>query len=385
MRELVFQRLWQHLAFQRRALRTTCGKHVEIESPGQLNTFDGPDFRSGIVVINGKRLRGDIELHIQCADWYAHHHQTDQNYNSVILHVCLFEHKAGPVRCQNQTEVPTVVLKPYLHKRWQQKLLEIEQHSNLACSGSLHEISRDVKEHQLRNAAKLYFDIKRESMFTWFEVHRTPSDAFLRMVWISLCDALGIPANRNPMQLLAKKTWDYKMTSPPDENQCFSLLQDVVTMELADNLGAFGWKNKSGRPVNNKENRLRQAASALHFLKKEGMGWFISRNLQTCADQFKQMHFCKGERGAIIIQTVLIPAMYILGELVYKPALQEEAEKMWIDGNLPAPSKVRAAFMKADESMRLFSEHPGLLPQHRYYCSTGKCNECYIFKNILRG
>lgn len=115
------------------------------------------------------------------------------------------------------------------------------------------------------------------------------------------------------------------------------------------------------------------------------MGWFISRNLQTCADQFKQMHFCKGERGAIIIQTVLIPAMYILGELVYKPALQEEAEKMWIDGNLPAPSKVRAAFMKADESMRLFSEHPGLLPQHRYYCSTGKCNECYIFKNILRG
>jgi hypothetical protein len=382
MRELLFQRLWQHAAFEHDCLETTCGKSVRVQATGLLNAFDGPDFSAGKILLNNKPIHGPIELHIRCSDWYLHQHHKDAAYNDVILHVCLETDGAGSVQCENKRFVPTVVLKPHLHRDWQRKLLEIEQQSALRCSGLLRNISPEVVEHQLRTAAILYFKLKREALFSWYDAHRTPSDAFLRMFWIGLCDALGVPANREPMRLLAIKSWDYHTQPSLSTNQCESLLS-VVNSEM--NWTAVRWKQKSGRPGNRASKRIQQAAKALFFLKSDGFAWFLHRSVERSMYEMMQMPFCVGDRGTVLIHTVLLPAMHILGELVYKPELQREAEQFWITGKVPVPLKMRSAFGNHGHSMRNFEYHPGLLPQYRHFCSTGRCNECYIFKNILRG
>ena len=122
MRELIFQRLWQHHAFDETGLTTTCGRHVELIKHGELNTFDGPDFFDARIMLDGLSLFGCIELHIHCNDWYLHGHQHDSRYNNIVLHVVLQPDDAAPVQLENGSQAPTVVLKSHLHSSWQTEL-----------------------------------------------------------------------------------------------------------------------------------------------------------------------------------------------------------------------------------------------------------------------
>ena len=54
---------------------------------GRAGGNAGPDFRDAVVVLDGARLVGDVELHLRAANWYGHHHQRDPRYDGVVLHV----------------------------------------------------------------------------------------------------------------------------------------------------------------------------------------------------------------------------------------------------------------------------------------------------------
>ncbi|HET7080225.1 MAG TPA: DUF2851 family protein, partial [Chloroflexia bacterium] len=67
---------------------TTAHEPVAIIYRGHWAGGAGPDFRGAIVAFGDNRpQRGDIELHLRAADWYAHGHHTDPAYNNVLLHV----------------------------------------------------------------------------------------------------------------------------------------------------------------------------------------------------------------------------------------------------------------------------------------------------------
>ncbi|RYY62202.1 MAG: DUF2851 family protein, partial [Chitinophagaceae bacterium] len=51
------------------------------------NTDQGPDFSGAVVMVDGLRWVGAVELHLKTGDWLKHRHQHDPNYGSVILHV----------------------------------------------------------------------------------------------------------------------------------------------------------------------------------------------------------------------------------------------------------------------------------------------------------
>jgi hypothetical protein len=68
-------------------LRAVSGKRVEISQLGEPNLDAGPDFTYSLVKINGITIRGDIELHRRSSDWYLHSHNSDRNYNGVVLHL----------------------------------------------------------------------------------------------------------------------------------------------------------------------------------------------------------------------------------------------------------------------------------------------------------
>ncbi len=107
--------IWDGGHLKQEMLRTTDGKRVEIISKGKWNVDAGPDFREVILKIDGHLQRGDVEIHTQEGDWFAHKHQKDPNYENVILHAVLWESKEPkPTVTKSGRVIPTLILGDFL-------------------------------------------------------------------------------------------------------------------------------------------------------------------------------------------------------------------------------------------------------------------------------
>ncbi|MBC2601453.1 DUF2851 family protein [Puniceicoccus vermicola] len=84
------QRIWATRSFRQEGLVTRSGKVLEVLDPGRWNFQEGPDFRDAILVLDGRRCHGDVEIHLHERDWLRHKHGIDPNFDEVVLHVVLF-------------------------------------------------------------------------------------------------------------------------------------------------------------------------------------------------------------------------------------------------------------------------------------------------------
>jgi len=95
MNEKLLHFIWKFRLFNQNDLQTTTGEPVEIVSQGLHNTNSGADFQQAKIRIGKTLWAGNVEIHIQSGDWFAHKHQADAAYNNVILHV-VYEQKGNP-------------------------------------------------------------------------------------------------------------------------------------------------------------------------------------------------------------------------------------------------------------------------------------------------
>ena len=94
------------------SLKTVQNNEVVIKDFGLYLGTEGPDFFNAQVYIDGQLWAGNVEMHINASDWYAHHHEIDPAYQNVILHV-VWNNDLSVLR-SNGTEIPTIVLKDYI-------------------------------------------------------------------------------------------------------------------------------------------------------------------------------------------------------------------------------------------------------------------------------
>ena len=87
MKEDFLHYLWKHQLFSKSKLFTTDHKSICIHSPGLHNSQSGPDFFNAKIQIDDLVWVGNAEIHINSSDWYAHNHEVDKNYDTVILHI----------------------------------------------------------------------------------------------------------------------------------------------------------------------------------------------------------------------------------------------------------------------------------------------------------
>ena len=85
--EYLLQERWEKRALPSNGLRVTDGGSLEILEFGELNGFEGPDFKHAIVRIDGEVRSGDVEIHYCTSDWLHHGHSRDRSYDCVVLHV----------------------------------------------------------------------------------------------------------------------------------------------------------------------------------------------------------------------------------------------------------------------------------------------------------
>ena len=116
--ERVVQKLWLRRDFEQTGLRLLDGRALQIRTPGQWNLLGGPDFRLARLIVDGRSLLGDVEVHFHSSDWHAHRHAEDRAYDNVALHVIMFPPADGERRAERRdgSEIPTLVLLPQLHR-----------------------------------------------------------------------------------------------------------------------------------------------------------------------------------------------------------------------------------------------------------------------------
>lgn len=128
MKEDFLHYIWLYKKLDITNLFTSNGEKLEILNFGQYLQTAGPDFFNAQLIIGNQKWAGNIEIHLKSSDWYAHHHETDSNYNNVILHV-VWEHDVAIYR-KNNSEIPVLELKKYI------SLNEVDKYSSLMRSKS---------------------------------------------------------------------------------------------------------------------------------------------------------------------------------------------------------------------------------------------------------
>lgn len=110
--ERAIQGVWFDQVLPAAPLVSREGHRIEVVSPGWWNRGPGPDFRGAQLLFNGVLHSGDVEIHGDASDWYAHGHHHDPRYNGVVLHVVLQAKSAKPAVTADGHTIATLELGP---------------------------------------------------------------------------------------------------------------------------------------------------------------------------------------------------------------------------------------------------------------------------------
>jgi Protein of unknown function (DUF2851) len=137
MKEDFLHYIWQFKKFDFTNLKTITGEQITIIKVGDFTQLAGPDFFNAQIEIDNQKWAGNIEIHLKSSDWYIHHHEKDNNYDSVILHV-VWEHDEAIFRKDN-SEIPVLELKKYV------SLDLVHQYEKLKATKSWIYCENDIK------------------------------------------------------------------------------------------------------------------------------------------------------------------------------------------------------------------------------------------------
>jgi len=167
IQERFLTHIWSRQYLRLRELRTVDGRSVEVLEPGRFNTGAGADFLNAKVRIGATVYAGDVEIHRTPAEWFAHKHQNDPRYNTVILHVVLEVGKEfKPTLSQSGREVPLLVLEPFLSESirelWHTTVQDEKnaRSSRLPCSGKNSRLSGTFKLEWVEKLARERLELK---------------------------------------------------------------------------------------------------------------------------------------------------------------------------------------------------------------------------------
>ncbi|NOY58134.1 MAG: DUF2851 family protein [Calditrichaeota bacterium] len=217
-RESFLYKIWLDRTFGE-LLATVDGRKIEIREKGVRNFDAGPDFLNALVLLEGKMVRGDIEIHPIAGDWFSHGHHHDPRYNNVILHVVTMSCPPDfrTLRQDGQI-IPTLNLDQFLEKTAEELENDPEFHVDAAspviCALSVEDDNKITRILERAGEARLALKVNRF-------VERRQTDSWDQIFYQSIFEALGYSKNQIPFRNLAQKLpletlWDYLWNDPPN-------------------------------------------------------------------------------------------------------------------------------------------------------------------------
>jgi len=249
MHERVVQKIWLQQDFVVAGCALLDGRKLEILAPGRWNLLGGPDFRQAVLRIDGREMRGDVEVHFHVGDWAAHGHSHDPAYAEVALHVLLYppEPDAPPPRRVDGKTVPALVLLPLLHR-------DLEEY---AADDALEVLTarddwRRVAELAGQPHESLCAQLRRLAERRWATKVATAQLRLGKLGWdraahCTALEILGYRRNRGPMLAVAER-WPLQLWSD-------AAMPGLAWSEVR------GWQAQGVRPANHPRARLEQYGS----------------------------------------------------------------------------------------------------------------------------
>ncbi len=200
--EVFVQKLWHEQRFFDTNMESIDRRAIRVLKPGVWNHNEGPDFMHAEVEIDGKLHVGDVEIHVQSSEWYAHKHHLNSRYNRVILHAVFFNDDFNlRTRLQNNRRVPTLELLKWvavdtgdLHDDTQDAAT-----ADGLCRVTGKQLNIEVLKGVFESLGRERFLEKTESM----RLLRTRLD-FEQLLYESIMEALGYQRNSKALRELAQ-------------------------------------------------------------------------------------------------------------------------------------------------------------------------------------
>ncbi|MDR3269344.1 MAG: DUF2851 family protein [Tannerella sp.] len=418
--ERLLQYVWKYRLFDEDTFGTTDGVPVTVIDPGLQNTDAGPDFFNAKVRMAGTVWAGCVEIHQKASDWRTHHHDNDQAYDSVILHVV--EESDSPVYRTNGEVIPQAVIhippKVREHIEWL-----LTRDTPLPCAERIHEIEPFHVSAWMNALVSERLERKTEAIRTLLD--RYAGD-WNEVFYIILTRNFGFGANSDAFEWLAQSLpFHYilkqRCNSLPIEallfgqagllaeeidDPYFQLLQrEYRFLQKKYNLqpiDSFLFKNLRTRPVNFPHLRLAQVAAV--WTNNDTL---FSRMLEDCRlDTLRECfnvslseywdthyHFRKTSPakkktiGINATQVVLIntvaPILFAYGIKKQQPEYGTRALQM-LEDLPPERNSLITPFTKAGVEVKNAADTQALIQLRREYCEKKKCLYCRIGYHLIK-
>jgi len=421
--EEFLQFIWQFSLLNTMKISGTRAEAIRIIRPGRLNKNAGPDFLQAKLSINDVLWVGNVEIHYRASDWIGHGHHTDEQYNTVILHV-VYEADAEIYRTDG-TRIPVLLLRGLFDEKLRDRYTQLlHQVTYLPCENHLKKLDPFLVEYFLTRVGVERLVQKSEEVFERLEHYKGDwNETF----YYFLLRCFGYRINTVPMEMLAGALPGRLLTKHKDHpGQIEALIfgqSGFLEQRLTDSypvmlkteyeflrkkyklkpMNVSLWKFMRMRPQHFPTLRLAQisgliAASGHLFSEvlirmKEQELTALFRDLPVNAYWLTHYHFNKETKrvsvqlGDAMITNVLINVvslfLFSYGKYTGQYALIERAIALL--EQLPAEKNaIVTRFSRAGFPVHAASSSQAVLQLRHHYCDQKRCLYCGIGNRIIR-
>lgn len=208
MQEDFLHFIWKYKKFDIGKARTTANSYLSILDFGIHNHNSGPDFFNARIEIDHQLWAGNVEIHLKSSDWYLHRHETDPNYDNVILHV-VWEDDIEVFRKDNST-IPTLELKKLVHPD------SLENYKSLLLKGSRKWINCEKDFHLFDDFTmenwleRVYFERLEKKSIKIAEMLKFTENNWEQVLFKLLFRNFGLKVNADSFESIANSI-DFKV------------------------------------------------------------------------------------------------------------------------------------------------------------------------------
>ena len=421
MKEAFLHYLWKFKSFDTLNLMTTEGEPITIFNSGEYLQLAGPDFFNAQISIGIQKWAGNVEIHVKSSDWYVHHHECDDHYDNVILHV-VWEHDVAVFRKEN-SEIPVLALQQYVSKEVLDNYHDLSlQKSWIFCENQIASIDDFVfKNWQER----LFFErLERKSKFILELLEKTNHD-WEAVLFCMLAKNFGLNTNGDsfletaisiPFSVIRKEAHHLENLESLFFGQSGLLIEekeDVYFKQLRATyeyqIHKYQLENPQvnplqffkHRPDNFPTIRLSQLAHLYHqqqHLFSKLMGLTAVKDIyevfSVSVSGYWETHYQfdkvspkkKKKLSNSFVDLLIINTLIPMRFLYAKSQGKEVSEELISLLNQVAPEKnaIMDKFKSFSISVRSAFESQSLLQLKNEYCNKLKCMECAIGITLLK-
>lgn len=422
MKEDFLHYVWLHMLFSTQKITTTNNESLNVIKVGMPNTNSGPDFLNTQLQINAQTWVGNVEIHVKSSDWYLHQHESDENYDAVILHV-VWEHDSE-VFMKNNKALPTLELCHYVDKYLSDNYLNLvsKRMKWIPCEKEVATIDSFLLKNWME---RLYFERLEAKSILVNQLLEESNNDYEAVLFKLLAKNFGLKVNGEAFFKLAR-SFDYSILRKTcfDEYILTSLLfgQAGFLEEDIQNKYFLGLKNEYEylkhkyqlkslkknqfqffrmRPVNFPTVRIAQLIALMHthqnlfskLMKCSSLNDFYNLFLVEINNFWKEHYtfettskksskrLTKSFIDLLIINTV-IPLKFVFFKS--RGGVNEDDILNLIKELKPEKNSVISKFSELKITSENAFETQSLLELKNNYCEKYRCLECAIGNDLLR-